>query len=73
MPKTIKKEKQDTYYHNMLKYVSLILRIKKMIYSIKNLKGRINFTMSISQGNMSSTLNDLNNLFSEKLNLLKKS
>ena len=32
MPKTLKKEKQYTYYHNMLKYVSLILRIKKMIY-----------------------------------------
>ena len=37
MPKTIKKEKQYTYYHNMLKYVKEylkinILRIKKMIY-----------------------------------------
>ena len=36
MPKVFKKENQYTYYHNSLKYVSLILRIRKW-YFVENL------------------------------------
>ena len=41
------KENKDTYYHNALKYVPLILRIKKLYFVEnvhENLRGSIYFT-----------------------------
>ena len=40
MPEVLKKENQYTYYHNALKYVSLILRIKKS-YFVENLHKKL--------------------------------